>query len=114
MRKVVLTSDIDWAPEEVIQDFLDLLQSFNAKCTLFCTHESEVISKCNSKLFKQGGIKEVIQQAQLCHLLGIKVVLGNGVATKLSNQIENQIYSSFPFFYGASEANGFLKVKENG
>lgn len=53
MRKVVLTSDIDWAPEEVIQDFLDLLQSFNAKCTLFCTHESEVISKCNSKLFEK-------------------------------------------------------------
>ena len=62
------------------------------------------------KLFKQGGIKEVIQQAQLCKLLGIKVVLGNGVATKLSNQIENHIYSSIPIFYGASEANGFLKI----
>ena len=62
------------------------------------------------KLFKQGGVKEVIQQAQLCKLLGIKVVLGNGVATKLSNQIENHIFSSFPIFYGASEANGFLKI----
>ena len=62
------------------------------------------------KLFKQGGIKEVVQQAQLCKLLGIKVVLGNGVATNLSNQIENHIYSSNPIFYGASEANGFLKI----
>ena len=66
------------------------------------------------KLFKQGGIKELIQQAQLCKLLGINVVLGNGVATKLSNQIENHVFSSIPLFYGASEANGFLKLKEDG
>lgn len=53
MRKVILTSDIDWAPEEVIQDFLDLLQSFKAKCTLFCTHQSQVISNSDSKLFEK-------------------------------------------------------------
>lgn len=62
------------------------------------------------KLFKQGGIKETINQAQLCKNLGIEVVIGNGVATSISNKIENIIYCNFPWFYGASEANGFLKT----
>ena len=62
------------------------------------------------KLFKQGGIKETINQAQMCKSLGIKVVIGNGVATSISNKIENIIYCNFPCFYGASEANGFLKI----
>ena len=59
MRKIILTSDIDWAPEEVIQDFLDLLQSFKAKCTLFCTHQSQVISNSDSKLFEKAKLQSL-------------------------------------------------------
>jgi len=63
------------------------------------------------KLFKQGGIIETIRQAQLNRFLGIETVIGNGVATSISNKIENTIYSQYKeCFFGASEANGFLKL----
>lgn len=64
------------------------------------------------KLFKQGGIRELLEQIDLAIANGLKVVLGNGVATKMSNDIENAIYLQYAGkLFGASEANGFLKVK---
>lgn len=64
------------------------------------------------KLFKQGGIKEVISLAELAYLHKINVVFGNGVATEISNRVEIGIYKEHHnLFYGASEANGFCKVK---
>jgi hypothetical protein len=48
----VYTSDIDWAPEEVIHDMLSIFERFNTRCTLFVTHNSEVIRKCNRDLFE--------------------------------------------------------------
>ncbi len=67
------------------------------------------------KLFKQGGIKEVIAQASRASENGIRVILGNGVATSFSNQIENWIFQEYPdLFYGASEANGYVKIKTSG
>ncbi|MEW6470020.1 MAG: enolase C-terminal domain-like protein [Bacteroidota bacterium] len=66
------------------------------------------------KLFKQGGIKELLNLANIAYSKGMKVVIGNGVATRISNDIENWIYSSHPqLFFGASEANGFLKIAGN-
>jgi len=49
---LIFTSDIDWAPEEVIKDMLSLFECFNVKCTLFVTHDSEVIKNCNRNLFE--------------------------------------------------------------
>ena len=64
------------------------------------------------KLFKQGGITELLQQSRKAHQAGIGVVLGNGVATGLSNQIENSLFHQHgDWFYGDAEGNGFLKVK---
>lgn len=48
----IFTSDIDWAPEEVIADMLALFEAHQVKCTLFVTHESEVIKQCNRDLFE--------------------------------------------------------------
>lgn len=63
------------------------------------------------KLYKQGGIKELESQIKLAHNLGFKIVLGNGVAGKLTNQIENNIYLNYKdWVFGASEANGFKKI----
>ncbi len=43
---------------------------------------------------------------------GIKVVLGNGVATWISNSVEIHIYNRYrEFFEPGCEANGFLKVE---
>jgi hypothetical protein len=49
---VIFSSDIDWAPEPVIEDMLELFQKYNLKCTLFCTHFSEVLVNCNRDLFE--------------------------------------------------------------
>lgn len=63
------------------------------------------------KLFKQGGIIELLSLAQLANQFNIKVVLGNGVATEICNKIEIDLHVKFPhLFFGASEANGFMKI----
>ena len=49
---LAFTSDIDWAPEEVIADMLSLFEAHRVKCTLFCTHKSKVIDNCNRELFE--------------------------------------------------------------
>ncbi len=49
---IAFTSDIDWAPEEVIEDTLALFQEHGVKCTLFATHASSIISSCNRSLFE--------------------------------------------------------------
>lgn len=50
--KIAFTSDIDWAPEQVIEDFLDLFLEYNVKCTFFCTHESHTLKKANKDLIE--------------------------------------------------------------
>ncbi len=44
----LFTSDIDWAPEEVIEDTINLFNDYNVKCTFFCTHKSSVIESIKS------------------------------------------------------------------
>ena len=51
---ICFTSDIDWAPEEVIYDTLKIFEEFGIKCTIFATHESEALKKCNKNLFEIG------------------------------------------------------------
>lgn len=51
---IVFSVDIDWAPEEVIKDTLELFEKYNVKCTLFSTHESMVIHKSKRDLFEIG------------------------------------------------------------
>ena len=65
------------------------------------------------KLFKQGGISELLELMHLAAQYGQKMVLGNGVASKLSNDIENYVFLKYRhLLFGASEANGFLKISE--
>ena len=35
---IALSSDLDWAPKEAIEYFLDILDEYNAKITIFATH----------------------------------------------------------------------------
>lgn len=49
---IAFTSDIDWAPEEVISETLRIFEFYNTKCTLFATHDSEVVKTCNRNLFE--------------------------------------------------------------
>jgi hypothetical protein len=49
---IAFTMDIDWAPEEVIEDALSLFKKNNIKCTLFSTHQSDVIQSSDLSLFE--------------------------------------------------------------
>jgi hypothetical protein len=49
---LVFTCDIDWAPEEVIADTLDLLSEAGVRCTLFATHASQVLEGCDPHQFE--------------------------------------------------------------
>nr|WP_236017306.1 enolase C-terminal domain-like protein [Roseivirga sp. E12] len=67
------------------------------------------------KLFKQGGILELLTASQLASDLNMGIVLGNGVATKISNRVEIELYHRFKELYHAPlEANGFLKIHSKG
>ena len=48
------TVDIDWVPEEVIQDTLDLFNEYDTPCTLFATHKSEALLGCDTDKFEIG------------------------------------------------------------
>ena len=65
------------------------------------------------KLCKQGGIQEVLNFTRHAVSLGLKVVLGNGVATDISNILELWLYArNEKLFSGASESNGFVKLRK--
>lgn len=50
----LLTLDIDWAPEAVIEDCLELLDGSGLRCTIFATHPSAALARCDRKRFEIG------------------------------------------------------------
>lgn len=45
MPSISLSFDVDWAPDEVLQDTLSLLDSAQVKATFFATHRTQVLEK---------------------------------------------------------------------
>jgi hypothetical protein len=45
MDNILVTMDIDWAPEEAVEYCVDLLKKHGIKTTLFATHESAVLKE---------------------------------------------------------------------
>ena len=41
----VLTSDLDWASEDCVADFLQIAGRFSIKPTMFVTHDSAVVRR---------------------------------------------------------------------
>lgn len=41
-NQICITSDIDWAPDEIFNYFLNILAEYKVNATLFMTHKSEV------------------------------------------------------------------------
>jgi o-succinylbenzoate synthase len=78
------------------------------------THAAKVGCKfIKLKLCKQGGIHELLQIATYAKSIGLKVVIGNGVATDISNLLELWLYDCYRnLFSGASESNGFAKLQQ--
>lgn len=50
MSKLIVTVDIDWAPEPAIEETLDFLKSNNITPTIFTTHRSPIIESCLNEL----------------------------------------------------------------
>lgn len=51
---IVFTSDIDWAPDEVVADTIELFEEYGVKCTFFTTHYSDILLRSNKDLFEIG------------------------------------------------------------
>lgn len=51
---LALTIDVDWAPEAVIADTLELLARYDAPATIFATHESPLLREAESNLVELG------------------------------------------------------------
>jgi hypothetical protein len=49
---IAITVDIDWAPEEVIEDTISFFKESNIKCTFFCTHKSHILERADKNLFE--------------------------------------------------------------
>lgn len=63
------------------------------------------------KLFKTKGMRHLLQISRRAKELGLKVVLGNGVATDVCNVIEAMAFSGTnELYHGAFEGNGFAKL----
>lgn len=80
---IAFTCDIDWAPEAVIEDTINLFELFGIKCTFFSTHHSSILVKANKKLFEIGihpNFNEVL----------------NGNTDKSPNDILDQILDMHP------------------
>ena len=50
LEYVGLTMDVDWAPDFVLEKIFDEIRERKLKCTVFATHESEVIKNIDRKL----------------------------------------------------------------
>jgi L-alanine-DL-glutamate epimerase-like enolase superfamily enzyme len=64
------------------------------------------------KLFKCAGLDACLKLAVTAYTSGLKVVLGNGVASDIGNFCEALIIASEPkLFASGAECNGFIKLK---
>ena len=64
------------------------------------------------KLFKHAGITGLLDMARHAADLGLKVVVGNGVATDVGNLAEAlAVHHGHGLFLGACEGNGFAKLQ---
>jgi len=52
--KICITLDLDWAPEKVIQDALEMLVRAGIKATIFATHASQFLDKLDRNQFDVG------------------------------------------------------------
>lgn len=51
---VIFTSDIDWAPDAVIDDTVKLFTEHQTHCTFFATHKTPALEHLNENLFEIG------------------------------------------------------------
>ena len=51
---IYLTFDIDWAPDFILEEVLELLEIYNVRSTFFATHESNIINGIMQKKHEMG------------------------------------------------------------
>ena len=55
-NKAILTFDVDWASDEVLQYVLDIVEAENVKCCFFVTHKTEVLQRIKNNKKNEIGI----------------------------------------------------------
>lgn len=51
---IALTFDIDWVPDKVLDDTIEIVSKYNVKATFFATHKTSVLDGLNDKIFEIG------------------------------------------------------------
>jgi peptidoglycan/xylan/chitin deacetylase (PgdA/CDA1 family) len=54
MNTIALTFDIDWAPESVVADSIEILDKFGLKYTIFATNESAILKSLDTERYEIG------------------------------------------------------------
>jgi Polysaccharide deacetylase len=54
LNLIVFSIDIDWAPDEVIADTVELFEKYGIRATIFATNRSDVLLNCNREMFEVG------------------------------------------------------------
>lgn len=54
MNKIGITFDIDWAPDNVVEYVLILLEEYQVKATFFATHDSALLKSLDNKNYEIG------------------------------------------------------------
>lgn len=105
----------EWSKTAILASLtnLSIMLDESIECRTDIRHAAE--SGCRFvklKLCKQGGVRETLAAAEYAGELGLRVVLGNGVATDISNVLELRLFATNRhLFHGACEANGFAKLE---
>jgi len=92
-KDIILTIDVDWAPEEMIEDTLLVLEEYKVKATFFCTHKSPLL--LNQKEHELG-----------IHPNFIPLIEGNSKKTK--EQIVDELLDIYPDAKGV-RAHGLVQ-----
>ena len=61
---IAISMDMDWAPDAVIADSLDLLAKFNLRATLFMTHRTPLVEKTAHELGIHPQLEDVACRAK--------------------------------------------------
>lgn len=81
-KSVSLTFDIDWAPDFMIEEIINILEIYSIKATFFATHESKVLQNLNSSKNYEVGLHPYIGK--------------NSTQGRDSNEILTKLKNTYP------------------
>jgi hypothetical protein len=64
-NRIAITLDLEWAPDSVLKDTFDLLDSYGIECTAFSTHDDAIVARNHERGLHPNFEKEMSDEAIL-------------------------------------------------